>query len=300
MKICYQTSNLFGRFDWDTAVRWLSEAGFDALDYSMFTPNCLPHENDDPEKHAEKVLPIVQKYGLHFHQAHAPFPSNIPGNEEYNRRTLAGIRKSLEVAGFLGVSQVVVHPFKTPAGESREAVKEANARFYGSLAETAQKAGVRVAVENVWDWNDYSKVDRKMIPIGCADAEEMAELIDRLGTELFTVCLDIGHCGLVGFRAEDAIRTLGHKRLGALHVHDNDGRSDLHCLPYTVGCCIDWQAVTDALGAIDYAGYFTLEADAFISQGTPDTIPVMLEYSAKLARVLADRAEAARQTNGQS
>ena len=288
MKICYQTSNLFGRFDWDTAVRWLAEAGFDALDYSMFTGECFPHENDDAERHAEKVLPIVQKYGLHFHQAHAPFPSNIPGNEEYNRMIPACIRKSFEVAGLLGVSQVVVHPFK--AAGSRDAVMEANFRFYESLAEAAQKAGVKIAVENVWDLDESGRI----VPLGCADAEEMAELIDRLDPGIFTVCLDIGHCGLVGMKAEDAIRTLGHKRLGALHVHDNDGHADLHLLPYTPGCVIDWEGVTDALGAIDYTGYFTFEADTFICRGTPDVIPAMLEYSAKVGRILADRAEAAR------
>lgn len=291
MKICYQTSNLFERIEWDTALRWIAEAGFDAVDYSMFFLNKPgnPLRDDDPKEHAEKVLPLVQKNGLHVHQGHAPFPSNIPGNEEYNKTILDDIRKSLEIAGHLGIGQVVVHPFKAEGG--REAVKEANIRFYNSLADTARKAHVRIAIENVWDWDP---VKNRIVPLGPANAEELADLYDALDPEVFTICLDIGHCSLVGEKPDEVIRTLGHDRLGALHVHDNDGKSDLHMLPYSANCNIDWKAITDALGEIDYTGYFTLEADVFISRGTPAVVPAMLEYSAKISRILSDDADKAR------
>ena len=290
MKICTQTSNVFERIDTETAIRWFAEAGFDALDYSMFFLNseAFLRSNDDPMKQAEKVLALSEQYHIPFHQAHAPFPSNIPGNADYNGMIVGRIEQSLEIAGVLGAEHVVVHPFKESAGES---AKDANLRFYNSLAETAQKSHVRVALENIWDWDAGAN---RIIPFGCSRAENLADLYDALDPAVFTGCLDVGHCGLYGESAAEAIRTLGHDRLGALHVHDNDGKSDRHTLPYSVGCTIDWNAVTDALGAIDYAGDFTLEADCFLAHEPPETLPATLRYMAEISRILADRADAAR------
>ncbi len=65
------------------------------------------------------------------------------------------------------------------------------------------------------------------------------------------------------------IHALGHDRLTALHVHDNDKRDDRHTAPYLGG--MDWGAITQALADIRYQGDLTLEADAFLS-GFPDAL----------------------------
>ena len=45
--------------------------------------------------------------------------------------------------------------------------------------------------------------------------------------------------------------------LAALHVHDNDGKRDLHWLPYAG--VIDWAAFSRALHEIGFAGALSLE-----------------------------------------
>ena len=115
--------------------------------------------------------------------------------------------------------------------------------------------GVKIALENMWG---HSQVDSaKIVPNVCSYGRDLADYYDALDPKYFTVCLDIGHCGLVGQSADNAIRELGHSRLHALHVHDTDHVLDLHTLPFQGK--INWETVCKALAEIDYDGDFTYE-----------------------------------------
>ena len=51
---------------------------------------------------------------------------------------------------------------------------------------------------------------------------------------------------------------------------------------------IDYDAVAGALKEIDYKGYFTLEADVYLNQYTPDNIMEGIKALAVSAKKLAD------------
>ena len=107
---------------------------------------------------------------------------------------------------------------------------------------------------------------------------DMLEVLDGP----FTVCLDVGHTNLNGAQtAEEMIKKLGKEHLGCLHIHDNDGISDLHTLPLTQK--MDFKSIFTALHDIQYNGYFTYEADGFFAR-----LPASC-YSAA-ARLMADLA----------
>lgn len=53
------------------------------------------------------------------------------------------------------------------------------------------------------------------------------------------------------------VRLIGKNYLRVLHVHDNNGRSDLHWHPY-MGV-IDWPDFTQALIDIEFEGALSLE-----------------------------------------
>ena len=97
---------------------------------------------------------------------------------------------------------------------------------------------------------------------------------------------------LCGREPEDAIRTLGHDRLGSLHVHDTDYRADLHTLP-GMGS-INWKRVTAALAEINYKGEFTLEADNFLKNYPTEHFPAAMRFMAQTAGYLAAEIDAAR------
>ena len=77
-----------------------------------------------------------------------------------------------------------------------------------------------------------------------------------MNSPYLVACLDTGHSTALGYDAGDAVRMLG-KRLHCLHVHDNDGKRDLHWFPYYG--VTNWQHFTEALKEIGYTGTMSLE-----------------------------------------
>ena len=98
----------------------------------------------------------------------------------------------------------------------------------------------------------------------------------------------------MGDEPDHAIRVLGNKRLGALHIHDNNYREDTHTIPYDRACKMDWNKITTALGEIDYKGDFTYEADNFLVRFDRSSIQAATTFMAQLGRTLIAKIEAAR------
>jgi sugar phosphate isomerase/epimerase len=88
--------------------------------------------------------------------------------------------------------------------------------------------------------------------------------------------------------APEMIRAIG-KRLGALHLHDNDRWHDLHQIPFAGS--IDWVAVTKALKEVDYKGEMTLEADTYLQAFNAENIEEGVKNMADAARKLVEMFE---------
>lgn len=102
MKISTQTDVIFPAFGIDEGMKIFREAGFDALDFSMFYMNSSRESELGLMSEDELVGTLRQtseKYSLPFNQAHAPFPSYRFGNEEYNNFVYEKLKLSIRVAG---------------------------------------------------------------------------------------------------------------------------------------------------------------------------------------------------------
>jgi len=86
------------------------------------------------------------------------------------------------------------------------------------------------------------------------DPEILWELFDAFPDLMCN--LDTGHANLCGREPPDMIRALG-PRIAHMHVHDNNGNSDLHLPPGTGN--IDWEETFAALREAGYNGTMTLE-----------------------------------------
>ncbi len=292
MILSTQTDHLFHMFPAEKALAIFAEAGFDAVDYSMFdmTGDSCPLNTVDPEAYGAKLAGAARAVGLSFNQAHAPFPSMRWGNEDYNAKIPPRVERSVRIAGALGAKVIVVHPIVVPGGGEEQ--KRFNCAYYRTLAGAARDYGIKIALENMWG---YDSRRNYIIPNVCSFGADLAEYFDELADpEVYTVCLDLGHCGLVGEEPDAAIRALGGERLGALHVHDNNYRDDSHTLPYDFGMKMNWDAICTALGEIDYKGDFTFEADNFLPRFGADTIADAVGFMAKIGRRLIAKIEAAR------
>lgn len=284
MKVSTTTSRIAKRFDDFTSIKVIADAGFDAVDYSMF---CMTeNENsilntDGYKEHVLKVKEYAESLGLHFNQAHAPFPTMKDGDEEYNKMIIPKVKRAIEIAGLLGIENIVVHPVVF-----KENQKEKNIEMYMSLLEDAKKAGVKIALENMF--GKTNPENNKKLPNVCSLGEEFAEYYDALPKEYFSCCVDIGHCGLVDSTAGEMIRILGD-RVACLHTHDNNEYDDLHYPPFMFD--LDWDDIAKALAEIDYNGYITLESDCVYDQMPLDIVPFMAKYMCEAAKKLGRMVE---------
>ena len=264
----------------------ICEAGFDALDYSMFRMQEDDYILNQPSylEHVLEVKKIAESYGKYFNQAHAPFPSFKVGEDTYNTVILEKIKRSIEIAGTLGAKNIVIHP--TYYGKDSRRNLELNAEFYNNLIPLCKEYNIKIACENM-----FGRDRRRhcIIPNICSVGEEFRAMMDMLDPKYFTACVDIGHAGLVGTTAPEMLRTLGHDYVGCLHVHDNDYLEDRHCPPYFFD--LDWEEITQALADIDYKGDFTFESDDFLVNFPDEVFPAAYKLLHDIGRSLIKKIE---------
>lgn len=251
---------LVDHYPLDKVIDLATTAGFDAADYSLedlTDPNNAFHKQD-AHKLAESIGLQLAQGGLPVRQTHAPFHFEDYSNQaEFESFIYPTIVRSIELSAAMGAKVAVVHPLHHMLYEGHEEeIFELNMKFYKSLIPVCQNWGIKVGVENM-----LQRDRRRARPSHdtCSRIEEFCRYIDTLNSEYMVACLDVGHVGLAPHRDEawDFIRILGHERLLALHIHDNDYRTDKHSVPFNG--LIDWHKVTKALGEINYSGDFTYE-----------------------------------------
>ena len=122
--------------------------------------------------------------------------------------------------------------------------------FYRSLIPDCRDCGIVMGIENMWAEDGRHKA---IVHDTCSQAAEFVRYIDTLDSDYMKACLDLGHIGLPAEQrdeVQDVIRILGHDRLAALHVHDNDYRRDLHNIPFEGR--LKWGEIMRALKEIGY------------------------------------------------
>ena len=197
------TSALFHTLGYETGIEQAARIGFDELDMNM----CDLTEDDWHNEFSEamyedtcrKLRETAEKHHICFNQAHAPFPAYLFGNDKYNEVIGERIIRSIRIAGLLRARFVVIHPIECPEEIDQ---KQFNVDYYKSLIPYCKENGVKIALENLWRFNQETESAE---PGACSYSEELADYYEALPAEYFGVCLDVGHCELVGEKAEDAL-----------------------------------------------------------------------------------------------
>lgn len=269
----------------EKAIEYYAKAGFDAWDFSMFSmckydwgKNVLL-ENDHPLaggdylKFARKLKQVGIDNGIICNQSHAPYPTCCAEIRSYYKR-------AIECTAEVGGEICVIHPDNNKTAEE-------NKEIYLELLPFAKEHNVRIATENMWNW-DAEKSQSSFA--ACATPESFNAHLDAVNDEYLTACLDIGHAEMKGSSTDAVtmIRALGN-RLSALHIHDNDKWHDSHQIPFSMD--IDFSKVVFALKEINYKGYFTLEADQYLSAYTRENVFDGIKKLQASARKLANMFE---------
>lgn len=269
----------------EKAIEQLAKVGFDAWDFSMcqmcgwdwqtqsICESDHPLSGKDYLKFARKLKQIGLDNGIICNQSHAPFPT-------CSRDIYPYLKRAIECTAEAGGEICIIHP-------DNDKTAEQNAEMYNELLPFAKEHGVKIAVENMWNWDDELN---QPSPAACSSPEDFCRHIDIVGSENLVACLDIGHAEIapLGTNAVEMVKALG-PRLQALHIHDTDCWNDNHQLPFTMK--IDFAPIVKALKEINYGGYFTLEASYYLTDFPESELDERVKKLAAAARRLADMFE---------
>ena len=285
MKTSTEIASIAKHVGEEKAIEYVARAGFDAWDFSMFAmaqydwqnhkliDSGHPLSQDNYLAFARKLKKIGEDNGIVCNQSHAPFPVSCPEIRSF-------LKRAIECTAEAGGKICVIHPDNNKSPEE-------NAEMFQELLPFAQDHGVKIATENMWNW------DVKLghaAPAACSDEKSFLDHLNAVNDPYLVACLDIGHAEMEGLHttAEKMILALGDK-LQALHMHDNNQHDDSHAIPFSMQ--IDFDKVVRALKAIDYQGYFTLEADTHMTNRPLDQIEAGVKELGAAARKLADMFE---------
>ena len=259
----------------ERAIEAYARAGFDAWDFSMFEmcrfdwnrwdviPSDHPLAGKNALSFARRLKQVGLDNGIHCNQSHAPFSSSCPPIRDH-------LKLAIECTAEAGGQICIIHP-------DNNATPEQNAEMYRELLPFAKSCNVKIATENMWNWDSAAN---HSIFAACATPESFTAHLDALNDPSFVACLDLGHAEMFGVNtsAVEMIHKLG-SRLQALHIHDNDKLHDSHQIPFSMQ--IDFIPVIQALKDINYQGYFTLEADQYLSAYSAENITEGIEKLAQ-------------------
>lgn len=236
------------------ALHRAKELGYDTFEFTVDGPEGLISLSSS-EGDCEKVRKEADKLGLQLRTvasglAWGTSPTNP--DKEIRKEACRNTEKLLQVAAWLGAESVLYLPGMVSAvfvpdfePQRYDNVDKWARESLGEVLPTAEKLGVRIAVENVWNRYLLSPV-------------EMRDFIDSFQSEYVGAYFDTGNCMLYG-HPEHWIEIL-EKRIFAVHL--KDFRVDVGNLSGFVdllaGEC-DFHRCFEAFGQVGYSGPYTIE-----------------------------------------
>ena len=289
----------------EESIRFIKECGFEAIDYGI---NGLFDDTFDEENltsffdksleelytYYKPLKEALEKYDVFISQTHGIFQLYYPGEDARNDYLIKVTEKMIAVNKFLGCSAIVIHPWIGSDIHKAEE-KKTNLSIYRRLMSAAKAYGVTICLENI-----NQKSGLECYEGGCSDAYEACEYIDTLnaeaGEKLFGFCLDTGHIKITGRNLYQFITTLG-ERIKILHIHDNDGRSDSHMLPYTqvdrtgFSLSTNWEEFIRGMKEIGYEGALSFESSRGIRIPPKQLRKAVLRFLSEIGRYFRQRIE---------
>ncbi|GGJ02040.1 hypothetical protein GCM10010885_09120 [Alicyclobacillus cellulosilyticus] len=161
------------------------------------------------------------------------------------------VRRQLELAHEMEMDTILVVPGVVNRDVSYEACYARSQAAIAELVPVAERLGVRIGIENVWNKFLLSPL-------------EMARYIDEFGSTYVGAYFDVGNVLAFGF-PEQWIRTLG-KRIIKVHVKDFKTQvGTIHGFVPLFAGDVDWPAVRTALAEVGYDDYVTAELVPYAS-----------------------------------
>jgi len=274
-------SGSFGYLPLEQRYLRIREVGYDAVDQDLADTNAPCYRDEATmEAHCRIIREAVEAAGLVIGQVHGPWPTDDTAADK-REQTLAHMRLAVYGCHVLNSPYLIVHP-QMPYGWGREEnadfALELTVELMKALMPDCEKYGVTLCLENM-----------PMTAHRISTMSRIAEAVAAVNHPNAGICLDTGHSNVFAEDLGEAVRTAG-KYLRTLHVHDNNGKSDQHQLPW-LGTA-NWDSFTKALAAAGFTGILSLETRGPVSPTMPAPIRSIAEtLTCQTAKHLAEAVE---------
>ena len=164
VKVGVQTKGILPEMGIEDGVAIIARAGFEMVDFNLdtFLKNSdvyggkinkfFDADIEDILAYFGEYKKMFDKYGIKPSQMHAPYPMYVLGRDDISQYMQnVVIPKSIQIAGFLEIPWVVMHPFKMQYKYGLEAEQAMNVQFFSSLIPELKKHNVRICVENLYE-----------------------------------------------------------------------------------------------------------------------------------------------------
>jgi len=208
----------------------------------------LLDRNDDISATVKAFSAFLKEKNFELSQGHLYLSIKICSDES----ALQTLYRWIDFYEMIGIKNMVLHcDNMLQTSLTRQERVEKNIEKLKALAEYIKDKEITVCLENLRPHfsEDEELVDR--------NADDLLYIIDRVGSDRLGICLDTGHLNLTDKNQREFILKAG-SRLKAIHIADNEGKSDQHLMPFTCGQ-VDFCDVVKALHQVNYSGLFNLE-----------------------------------------
>lgn len=179
---------------------------------------------------------------------HGPFLDLAPGSPDRRVRAVAAerFRHAVDIAVHIGARVVIVHAnyisvIRTE--EYRQSWHRQNVAFWGPIGDYAAERDVRVAIENMWEF----------------DPHLIGDLLDEIDHPAVCACLDIGHTRLFSDAPLETWLAVMGSWVIHTHLNNNNGKEDIH---HALGNgVLDYHDVLEQIRALPTQPTMTLEMD---------------------------------------
>lgn len=228
----------------------VKRAGFDSIEINIAEEGELTLESDKAQ--VTGLVQSAQEVGIELSSLSTGLGWRYPiaaSDPDVRAKGEAIVRKSLEVASWMGVDTILCVPGTVTGDNAYDEVYTRAQESLIRLAPEAESRGVHIGVENVWNKFLLSPM-------------EFARFLDEIGSSHVGAYFDAGNVLLYGY-PDQWIRILG-SRICKVHVKDfksniGNGTGFANLLQGDV----PWAKVRAALEAIGYDGYVTAEVDGY-------------------------------------
>lgn len=235
----------------------ISEAGFDFV--------CLDFEKEleKTETSWENQLKLAQDYSLPVEAVHLTGKhmnaiwANVPEAEFVTRRLINELRDLRSLGLSCGVAHIT-WGMERPCPPGKEAL-----RRFERIAEAAERFDVKLALEN------------SVFP------EYVHYVLGNIKSDHLGFCYDSGHEN--AFTPDENYLERYADRLFTVHLHDNDGTRDTHCVPFTG--TIDW---SEKVHMLKNTEFFSKKVILEIGVQPDKTFSRLMLESYEAARTLAE------------